>query len=67
VPAGPTYRIRGGDFRFRGCRVFPSYLQAGPAFFIEASKRRMIAEDIAAAMAHASAPVPAAAGVEHLY
>jgi uracil-DNA glycosylase len=55
VPAGATYRIRGGDFRFRGARVFPSYLQAGPAFYIEKSKRRMIAEDIAAAMAHAGA------------
>jgi hypothetical protein len=31
-------------------RVFPSYLQAGPSFFIEKSKRRMIAEDISAAM-----------------
>jgi len=30
--------------------VFPSYLQAGPSFFIEKSKRRMIAEDIAAAL-----------------
>lgn len=55
VPAGATYRIRGGDFRFRGARVFPSYLQAGPAFYIEKSKRRMIAEDIAAAMQHAAA------------
>lgn len=54
VPAGATYRIRGGDFRFRGAHVFPSYLQAGPAFYIEKSKRRMIAEDIAAAMAHAA-------------
>jgi len=54
VPAGATYRIRGGDFRFRGTRVFPSYLQAGPAFYIEKSKRRMIAEDIAAAMEHAA-------------
>ena len=53
VPAGATYRIRGGDFRFRGARVFPSYLQAGPAFCIEKSKRRMIAEDITAAMRHA--------------
>jgi uracil-DNA glycosylase len=55
VPAGATYRIRGGDFRFRGARVFPSYLQAGPAFYIEKSKRRMIAEDVAAAMRHAAA------------
>ena len=52
VPAGATYRIRGGDYRFRGMRVFPSYVQAGPAFFIETSKRRMIAEDIAAALAY---------------
>ena len=52
VPAGATYRIRGGDYRFRGMRVFPSYLQVGPAFFIEKSKRRMIAEDIAAALAY---------------
>jgi len=51
VPAGATYRIRGGDFRFRGMRVFPSYLQVGPAFYGETSKRRMIAEDIAAALA----------------
>jgi len=51
VPAGATYRIRGGDYRFRGMRVFPSYLQVGPAFYIEKSKRRMIAEDIAAALA----------------
>jgi hypothetical protein len=33
-----------------GCEAFPSYLQAGPSFFIEKSKRRMIAEDIAAAL-----------------
>jgi hypothetical protein len=51
VPAGSTYKIRGQEYRFRGQRVFPSYLQAGPSFFIEKSKRRMIAEDIAEAMA----------------
>jgi len=28
----------------------PSYLQAGPSFFIEKSKRRMIAEDVAHAL-----------------
>lgn len=50
IPAGSTYKIRGGEFYFRGKRVFPSYLQAGPTFFIEKSKRRMIAEDIAAAL-----------------
>ena len=52
VPAGATYRIRGGDYRFRGMRVIPSYLHVGPAFFIEKTKRRMIAEDITAALAY---------------
>jgi uracil-DNA glycosylase len=50
IPAGSTYKIRGGEFFFRGKRAFPSYLQAGPSFFIEKSKRRMIAEDLAAAL-----------------
>ena len=49
-PAGSTYKIRGQEYFFRGKRAFPSYLQAGPSFFIEKSKRRMIAEDIAAAL-----------------
>jgi uracil-DNA glycosylase len=51
IPAGSTYKIRGGAYRFRGARAFPSYLQAGPSFFIEKSKRLMIAEDIRAALA----------------
>lgn len=50
IPAGSTYKIRGQKYFFRGMRVFPSYLQAGPSFFIEKSKRRMIAEDIGAAL-----------------
>jgi uracil-DNA glycosylase len=50
IPAGPTYKLRGPEYLFRGARAFPSYLQAGPSFFIEKSKRRMIAEDIAAAL-----------------
>lgn len=55
IPAGPTYKVRdqaaaGRPHLFRGARAFPSYLQAGPSFFIEKSKRRMIAEDIAAAL-----------------
>jgi uracil-DNA glycosylase len=50
VPAGSTYKIRGRDYAFRGVRAFPSYTQAGPSFFIEKSKRRMIAEDISAAL-----------------
>lgn len=50
IPAGSTYKIRGGEYFFKGARAFPSYLQAGPSFFIEKSKRRMIAEDITVAM-----------------
>lgn len=50
IPAISTYKLRDQAFYFRGMRVFPSYLQAGPSFFIERSKRRMIAEDIAAAL-----------------
>jgi uracil-DNA glycosylase len=50
IPAGSTYKIRGGTFELEGIRLFPSYLQAGPSFFIEKTKRRMIAEDIAAGL-----------------
>ena len=50
IPAGSTYKIRGGEYFFGGKRTFPSYLQAGPSFFIEKSKQRMIAEDIREAM-----------------
>ena len=50
IPAGSTYKIRGQAYYFQGKRAFPSYLQAGPSFFIEKSKRRMIAEDIKAAL-----------------
>jgi uracil-DNA glycosylase len=50
IPAGSTYKIRGQEYFFRGKRAFPSYLQAGPSFFIEKSKRRMIAEDIKQAL-----------------
>ena len=55
IPAGSTYKLRGPAYFFRGQRAFPSYLQAGPSFFIEKSKRQMIAEDIAAALRLASA------------
>lgn len=51
IPSGATYKIRKGQYMFQNKRVFPSYLQAGPSFFIEKSKRRMIAEDIASALA----------------
>ena len=50
IPAGSTYKIRKQEYFFRRKRVFPSYLQAGPAFFVEKSKRRMIAEDITTAL-----------------
>ncbi|MCK4356701.1 uracil-DNA glycosylase [Candidatus Bipolaricaulota bacterium] len=50
IPAGSIYKIRGPEYYFKDARAFPSYLQAGPSFFIEKSKRRMIAEDIAAAL-----------------
>ena len=46
VPSGSTYKIRGNEYFFGDIRVFPSYLQAGPAYFIEQSKRRMIREDL---------------------
>jgi uracil-DNA glycosylase len=50
IPPGSTYKIRTQQFFYRTQRVFPSYLQAGPSFFIEKSKRRMIAEDIRTAV-----------------
>ena len=50
IPAGSTYKIRGQPYYFRGKRVFPSYLQAGPSYFIEKSKRQMMAEDIRSAL-----------------
>ncbi len=51
IAAGSTYKIRGQAYYYRGARAFPSYLQAGPSFFIERTKRTMIAEDIATALA----------------
>ena len=50
IPAGPTYKIRGGEFFFPGRRPLPSYVQAGPALFVEKVKRKMIAEDISKAI-----------------
>jgi len=46
IPAGSTYKIRHQKYYFGDIRTFPSYLQAGPSFFIEKSKRRMIAKDL---------------------
>jgi uracil-DNA glycosylase len=50
IPAGSTYKIRRQKCFFRGARAFPSYLQAGPSFFIEKSKQKVIAEDIASTL-----------------
>ncbi|WP_120003573.1 uracil-DNA glycosylase [Nesterenkonia muleiensis] len=50
IPAGSTYRIRDGAYSLGGIRLLPSYLQAGPAWRIEASKREMITEDIVTAL-----------------
>ena len=56
IPAGSTYKLRSQEYTFRGKRAYPSYLQAGPSFYIEKSKRRMIAEDIASALAYIGGP-----------
>jgi uracil-DNA glycosylase len=55
IPAGSTYKLRAAEraYYFREARAFPSYLQAGPSFYIEKTKRKAIAEDIAAALAWA--------------
>jgi uracil-DNA glycosylase len=50
IPAGSTYKLRGKEYFYRKIRVFPSYLQAGPSFFIEKVKRKMIAEDLRVAL-----------------
>ena len=50
IPAGSTYKLRKQSYYFEGKRVFPSYLQTGKNYLIEKSKRKMIAEDIRAAM-----------------
>lgn len=52
IPPGSTYKIRGETYYFGDVRIYPSYVQAGPSFFIEKSKRRMVAEDIASAIAY---------------
>jgi hypothetical protein len=50
IPSGSTYKIRSHEYYFQDIRVLPSYLQVGPSYNIEKSKRRMIAEDIACAL-----------------
>jgi uracil-DNA glycosylase len=50
IPTGSTYKIRTEAYYYEGRRVIPSYLQAGPSYFIERTKRKIIAEDIARAL-----------------
>jgi hypothetical protein len=56
IPAEATYKIRKANHEYRGIRLFPAYLQAGPSFYIEKSKRKMIAEDIARALKYIRQP-----------
>jgi len=50
VPNGSTYKIRKNKYYYKQFRVFLSYLQTGKSYLIEKSKRKMIAEDIKAAL-----------------
>jgi len=50
IPSGSTYKIRKNKYFYKHARVFPSYLQTGKSYLIEKSKRKMIAEDIKAAL-----------------
>ena len=50
IPAGSTYKLRKDAYYYGNKRVFPSYTPAGKNFLIEKSKRRMVMEDIKAAL-----------------
>lgn len=50
IPAGSTYKIRGGIYESNEIRFLPSYTQTGDSFGLEKSKVRMITEDVAEAM-----------------
>jgi len=50
IPCGSTYKIRRNKYFYKQVRVFPSYSQTGKSYLIEKSKRKMIAEDIKAAL-----------------
>jgi uracil-DNA glycosylase len=50
IPSGSTYKIRKLEYFFKQIRIFPSYLQTGKSYLIEKSKRKMIAEDLKAAL-----------------
>lgn len=46
IPSGSTYKIRKEKWKWKGLRIFPSYIMTGKNILIEKSKREMIAEDI---------------------
>jgi uracil-DNA glycosylase len=50
IPSGSTYKIKESKYFYKQFRVFPSYLQTGKSYLIEKSKRKMIAEDLKAAL-----------------
>ncbi len=50
IPAGSTYKIRGGVYESHGIRFFPSYTQTGDSFGLEKTKVAMIGEDVGKAM-----------------
>jgi len=50
IPSGSTYKIKKQEYYYKKKRVFPSYTPTGKNYLIERSKRRMIAEDIKAAL-----------------
>jgi uracil-DNA glycosylase len=50
VPSGSTYKLREEAYHYLDKRVFPSYLLTGKSYLIEASKQRMIAEDLKRAL-----------------
>jgi uracil-DNA glycosylase len=50
IPNGSTYKIRKGEYFYKQVRAYPSYLQTGKSYLIEKTKRKMIAEDIKAAL-----------------
>jgi hypothetical protein len=54
IPARPTHRLRGKEYRFDGLRVIPSYLCTGRSYLIETPKREMIAEDLRKGLAVAA-------------
>jgi len=50
IPAGSTYKIRSGVYKYNGISFFPSYTQTGDSFGLEKSKVEMIKDDIGKAM-----------------